>query len=212
METETTSELSIVISEKFQTQDAAFLRARIGEHLTVGEPRFLFRKSADPSLTSILQILGDAAAWLPLRISATVFLSTIAKRAADATWDSLAALLKSKEVKPLSDVTNSLATVSNMVDGNVEVLIGLNIPDDHSGTAMLIETNSTVEVAYMLAQFVVHADQLAKAMQLEIEKGDVPLGPAKIQLQDDGSLLVKWRSQSDLKNHEVVINPKGSQQ
>lgn len=201
-------ELNLVMSEKFGTSDAAIIRARIAEHLRVGEPQFLLRKSADATLTSIIQVLGDAAAWLPLPVPATIFLSTIAKRAGDATWNHFAVLCNKKEIKPLADVAFTLASVSKMVDGKVEIVVGLDIPDDHFGTAMSIGSNNPEEIALKLSHFVVHANQLSKTMQSEVDKGHAPLGPAVIELQEDGSLSVKWRARSDSQVHEVVVHVK----
>ena len=103
------SELNLVLSEKFDTDDAEAILAELSEHLKVGEHRFLLRKSADPTLVSVVQLLGDVAAWLPLSAAATVYFSALAKRAADATWTGLASLFNAYEAKPLVDVATTLA-------------------------------------------------------------------------------------------------------
>ena len=60
-------------------------------------------------------------------------------------------------------------------------------------------------VAYKLAVFVIHAEELSQMMQAEIAAGRTPIGRATVEVQDDGSLLVKWRSQPDFKKHERRI-------
>ena len=194
------SELELVLSEKF---DAETIQAELSEHLKVSEPKFLFFKAVDPP--SVLKLLGDALSWLPLKAAAAVYLSALAKRAADATWDGLASLFNSNEVKPLADVAKTLATAADSVDGKVTIVVGLNIPDDHFGTAISIKPGDPEEMVRVLASFIVHVEQISKAMRAEIETGRTPLGAAIIELQDDGSLLVSWVAQADFSRHELRI-------
>ena len=195
------SELELVLSEKF---DAETIQAELSEYLKVSEPKLMLLRSADPP--SILNLLGDPLAWLPLKAAAAVYLSTLAKRAGDATWEGLASLLKSNKVKPVADVAKTLATAANSVDGKVTMTVGLNIPDDHFGTAISIKPGPPEEVTrILLASFVVHVEQIEEAMRAEIEAGRTPLGGAKIELQDDGSLLVSWVAQADSSCYELRI-------
>ncbi len=194
------SELKLVLSKKF---DAEAIRAQLSEYLKVSEPRLILFKAVDPP--AILKLLGDAEAWLPLSAPATVYLSVLAKRAADATWNRLASLFNSNEVKPLADVAKTLATAANSVDGEATIVVGLNIPDDHFGTAISIKPGDPEEVARVLASFIVHAEQISKAMRAEVEASRTPLGPAIIKLQDNDSLLVSWVGQADKRCHELRI-------
>ena len=83
--------------------------------------------------------------------------------------------------------------------------MGVNIPDDIYGTVISIKPGDPEEVARVLASFVVHAEQISKAMRAEIEAKLTPLGRAIIELQDDGSLLVSWVAQTDSSRHELRI-------
>ena len=87
------SEMSLVLSEKFTAEDAASIRAELGRRLQVGKPVSLRQRSIDPP--SVIQLLGEAAAWLPLVVAATAFaksfFGTLGKKAADAAWESAAA-------------------------------------------------------------------------------------------------------------------------
>ena len=196
-------ELNLVLSEKFNKDDAEAIQAELSEYLKVGKPSIISRRSADT--TSLVQLLGDVADWLPLKAAAAVYLSAVLKRAGDVTWDRLASRFNSSEVKPLADVATTLATTAEHVDGGVEIVVGLNIPDNHFGTAISIKSSESKEVARVLASFIIHVEKLSKAMQEEIEAGRVPLGPAIIKLQDDGSLLIRWRKQNDLSVHELRL-------
>lgn len=200
----TMSELTLALPEKF---DAKAVRAELSEHLKISEPQVLCFRSADPP--SVIQLLGDHWAWLPISAAAVFFskyLSTLGKRSAEATWDGLASLFNSNEVKPLADVSRALATAADSVDGNVTIVVGLNIPDDHFGTAISIKPGDPEEVGRVLASFIVHVEQISKAMKAEVKAGHTPLGRAHIELQDDGSLLVNWVAQDDdFSRHELKI-------
>ncbi len=199
------TELNLELSERFDKEDAETMRVALSEHLVVGKPSFIFRRSAGTDLASFIQLLGDLAAWLPLSAAATVYLSTLAKHAGDATWNGLRQLLHSKEVKPLADVADTLATIANKIDGEVEIVVGLNIPDEHFGTAISIRVRDPVEISRILATFVVRIPELSKIVQAEVEAGRQPLGRVTVEIQDDSSLLVKWCSQADFKVHEKRI-------
>ena len=198
------SELYLELSEKFR-DEADSIRAGLSKHLKVGQPSIVFRKSADPSLPSYIQLLGDAGAWQVLRAAAVVFLTaavaTLGKLVTTATWDKIASR---NEVKPLADVATTLAKAGARVDGEVEITVGLNIPDDRFGTLIFIESSDPEEVARVLAYFIVHVEQLSKAMQAEVAAGRTPFGPAIIEPQDDERLVVRWKTQ-DGRAHELQI-------
>lgn len=204
------SELNLILSERFDTEDANPVRAALNKHLSLGQPQLYVRRSAEPALISFIQLVGDAADWLPLKAAAAVYFSTLAKRAGDATWDGIASLFKRKEVMPLADVATTLATAANKADRETEIFVGLDVPDVFFGTVVRITDGDPEAVAYKLAAFVIHAEELSKMMQAEITAGRMPIGQANVEVQDDGSLLVKWRSQPDFKEHErrIGIDPK----
>ena len=112
------SGLTLTLTDNF---DAETIRGELSKHLTVDEPKFVYLRAADPP--SVLQLLGDALSWSPLIAAATavvtVYLSTLAKRAANDTWDGLKSLLKSNEAKPLADVAKTLEVAANSVTGEI---------------------------------------------------------------------------------------------
>jgi hypothetical protein len=112
--------------------------------------------------------------------------------AAHATRDGLAALFKKQEVKPLAEVATALADAREASSGHVEIVIGLDIPDSHFGTALHTTQDSAEEIALSLAVFVTRADELSTIMKAEIEAGRRPVGRAVISLENDGGLTVRW--------------------
>ena len=198
------SGLTLTLTEDF---DAETIRTELNKHLNVDEPEFHFFKTADPP--SVLQLLGDVLSWSPLTAAATtvatVYLSTLAKRAANDTWDGLKSLLKTKEAKPLADVSKALEIAANSVTGERRISVGLSIPGDDFGTMLFITPSASEDIARQLAFFVVHAEQISKCMQAEIADGRTPLRGATIELHDDGSLLIRWICQTDSSRRELRI-------
>ena len=194
--------LKLVLTASF-FRNAETIRAGLSEHLEVDKPYVLLQASADPP--SVLELIGDALSWLPLKAAATVYLATLAKRAGEATWDRLTSLRENNEVKPFTDVVKTLRKTADSVNGKVTILFGLNIPNDDFGTAMPVELDDPEEAARRLASFIAHVEQIAKAMQAEVDAGRAPLGRAIIEPQDDGSLLVRWLARADDSYHELRI-------
>ena len=141
--------LELKMTEKF---DGQTIRTDLGKHLEVDEPKFMSLHTTDPP--SILQILGDVASWFPLIAPATVYLSTLAKRAGNATWDRLASLFENNEVRPLADVVKTLRKAADNVDGKVVIFVGLNIPDSRFGTAIPIKPDDPEEKTTLEAGFI----------------------------------------------------------
>ena len=187
--------LNLVVSGRFSTQDADTLRAELREHLAVGEPQTLLRRSADPILPSIIEIIGDG--WLPLKAAAIAYLSRLAIHAGDTTWNALRSRFKREETKPLAGVANALATTANKVEGKVVIVLGLNIPDDAFGTCISTEVREPEEIARQLAALIVRSENVSKVMHAEIDAGRRPIGRARIEVQDDDSLVIRWKRKTD---------------
>lgn len=200
------SELNLEVSERFTERDANSIRTALSQHLQVSKPVFLFRRSIDPLSTILL--LGAVAAWQilvkPAADFRTAYAKQLGKRAADRTADKWR-WFKNKDVKPLADTATALVDAAGRVGGEVRIGAGLNIPDDHFGTVIWMESRDPVEVARMLSAFIVRAEKIAHIMQTEIDRGREPFGPAIIELQEDGSVTIRWKSASDFKACEEHV-------
>ena len=186
----------------FRTGDVESIHFELNEYFVVDKPVPRIHKSVD--LIEIIIMLGTAAEWLGLREAVKVYFTTLAKHAADATWNKLASLKETKEVKPLVDVASTLTTAAVRVDEKVIIIIGINTPDNNFGTQLSIQPTDVEGVIHDLASFIVHVEELSAAMQREIEAGREPLGAANIEIQDDGSLLIKW-IERNMKEHLLRI-------
>ena len=195
------------LTDKFaRSGDVESIHSELNRYFVVDEPQpqVLFRMSVDP--IEYIRLVGEAIGWLlPLKAAVTVYFSVLAKHAADATWKKTASFKQNKEMKPLVDVASTLVSAVQRVDGKAIIIIGINIPDNNTGTELSIQPTNVEGVIHDLASFIVHVEELSAAMQREIEAGREPLGPANVKLQDDGSLLVKWTGRNDSKEHVLRI-------
>ncbi len=188
------SELSLTLSEKFTDEDATALRAAISGHFHVSSPvQRVYRRSFDPPST--IQLLGAAIAWKvlikPAAAFAESFAKTLGKRAGNAVSDTVSGW-KKKDIKPLADVATAFVTAADGVGGKVTISVGLDIPDDYFGTVISTDSRDPVEVARVLAAFVVHAQEIADIVQAEIERGHEPLGGFNVGLEHAGTVKIQW--------------------
>ena len=201
------SELILELTEKFTEADAPVLRAALNRHLRVREPVRQYRFSIDPP--SVIQLLGAVAAWQVLVKPAAEFTKSffgaLGKRAADAAWDGAVEWKRNKDLRPLADVATALVAAADRVGGKVTISVGLDIPDDHFGTVISTESRDALEVARVLSAFVVRAEKISDAVRAEIERGYGPVGPFFMELEQDGSVTIRWHAACDSKTHERHI-------
>jgi hypothetical protein len=176
------SRLELTVTEGIDRQRAEKLASELRGHLKVADHCRFVRRFFEPPAAAIpqyIQLIGDVAPWLVLLPAAKWFLKpyleTLGSIAAHATRDGLAALLKKKEAKPLADVATALANAREGSSGHVEIVVGLDIPDPHFGTALRITANSPEEIAHALAVFVTRASELSTMMKAEIAAGRAPM-------------------------------------
>jgi len=193
--------MNLALTDRFRHEDAQVLQTELHEHLDVGEPDYISLKSAEPP--SFIQLLGSVLTWGPLVVGAKAYVSALAKRAADATWDGLESWWRNEEAKPLIDVARALVKTADTVSGEVTLRIGLDIPDVHFGTALSIKSKTPEDVAHAIAMFAARANELSRAMRREVDAGRTPLGPATIEMKEDGSLVVRWVTRTDFAQREL---------
>ena len=199
------SSLTLTMTKDF---DAEIMRTELSKHLNIDEPEVLQLRTADPP--AVLQLLGDALSWSPLKVAATTvvtaYLLTLAKTSCQRYmgWTENH-FSRAKKRSHLPTWQKTLEIAANSVTGERRITVGLSIPDDYFGTVLYIRPSASEEIVRQLAFFVVHAEQISKSMQAEIAAGYTPLGGATIELHDDGSLLISWVRQADSSRHELKI-------
>ncbi len=173
-------QLELTVTEGIEIQQAQRLATELRRHFEVDGPQPYFsqgRPVHNPPIHSAdWSCCGLAAVALSAKWFLKPYLETLGPIAADATRDALAALFKKKEVKPLADVATALADAREASSGRVEIVVGLDIPDPHFGTALRITKDTAEEITYELAVFVTHADELSVTMKAEVEGGRAPTG------------------------------------
>ena len=159
--------MHLELTEKFfRTGDVESIHSELNKYFVVDKPLPRIHKSVD--LIELIIMLGAAAEWLGLREAVKAYLATLTKHAADTTWNKLASLKETIEVKPLVDVASTLTMAAKRVDGKVKIYIGINIPDNNFGTELTIQPTNVEGVIHDLASFIVHVEELSAAMQREI--------------------------------------------
>lgn len=163
-----------------------------------------------PDAPSFIQLLGQAIEWLdPLKVASTVFLSQLAKEAASDLWENkkrIAVFLKDAAVKPLQVVAASIAKVlTKSGQQRTNFSIGLSLPEDYFGTAVNLENEHEDEIAWIVSNFVVRADKIETAIREEMAGQNKPLGRVQLTIQPNGSFLLQWVDDDEMRIHERTI-------
>ena len=185
------------------SEETREIQTDLKKYLNVVELRYFGYRSADSS--SIIKLIGEALEWAPIAVAATVYLSTIAKHAADATWDKARSMIQHNKVGPLAQIANTLSIAATKVNPNAQIVVGISFPDDNIAVELTINSGTTEEIILDLSVFVLQSEKLSKLLQIEIQKGNMPIGSAVAEIQCNGSLLVKWTRASDLRKQELII-------
>lgn len=102
------------------------------------------------------------------------------------------------------DVAEVLETEAEKSGGNVDIYIGLNIPDDVWGTTIHIKSGNINEIASGLALFASNADKIERAVKSAVESGEGP-DWARIGVKEDGGLIVEWGRIMDGERRELTV-------
>jgi hypothetical protein len=168
-------------------------------------PSFRTVPSAQPSF---VQVLANAALWTLLLVPATRFLAQIGKRAADDVWDhkkEMSEALKEAAVLPLKRLAGAINACRAASIRKPDVVVGIPLPEDYFGTAIRFKPQSPEEIAWAVANLVVKAPDVERVIRAEMLGKRPPLGPVQIELQPDGSLIIKWMDRIEMKIHETRV-------
>lgn len=202
------SELKLILTEGFFRDNLAReLHEDLNACLSVGNPKEYLRRSVDPS--QAITLIGDVVEWLPLKEAATTYLNRLAECAADLTMGALGVglykLYKLKKVEPLANFAKALKKASIKVNGEVEICIGLPIPDDFFGTTLKIKEDDLEDILYFLAIFIFNVEDISEILQKEFEDKGMPFGSGIIKFESKKYFIVSWCSKRDYKKHEKRI-------
>lgn len=203
--------LLLRLSEGLGTATAAKLDSVLRNHFEVGKSDFYVRCSAD-ELPQVIHLLGSWQVWVAgLGAVAAGFLAKIGQRSADSLWDVVRDALRRPEAKPLSDISSALADVRTGSGKRPTICIGLDIPNDHFGTCVVIDKDQGdgEKIALSIARFVAHAEKISDVMKQEIANGREPVSIAVAAPLEGGGFKIKWatwaKDQQDFVEHEREI-------
>ena len=145
---------------------------------------------------------------LPFKAAATVFLSQLAKRAADEAWDrrrEIVQALRTASVTPLRRLVAAIDQARRASDREPQIIVGLPVPDPYFGTAIHFRPEDEADIAWFVANFVVKAEAIDQTVRDEIGEDLEPMGNVQLHLRDDGSFTVRWLDREDRAWRERLI-------
>ncbi len=173
----------------------------------------LFR--AVNEMSSFITVATELISWkLLLGTPLAVFISEIAKNAADDLYKNkkeIWAALKNKAAQPVAVVARCLTGLARSSTQDTRLLLVLLLPDDHLEAVLRVDVASEEEVAYTLAIFVHKVEAVCRVLKEELLAKDESVGESRpvrrvyLELLRDGSLKMKWPSDADHKQHELII-------
>lgn len=147
---------------------------------------------------SFVTVLSDILSWQTmLAVPATVFISQLAKNAADDVYKNkkkIAEVLSQTAVKPLRRISAALRKAAGSSSRNFVVQIGLPLPDDFRGTTLVLGGESEEQVAVELAFFVLNVEAIQGAVKDQVLAGGV-FGGVVVERTEGGSYVLKWCGQ-----------------
>lgn len=193
--------LRLYTSERITSEDAELIHTALRRSADVEAPQLIVRKADIGTIPQIIQIVGDLAAWLPLASAATVYLNTIAKHLADATWNSMSSKTKIAPNDPIEEITAALAHASKSHAIAPKIVLSLSFSGHHSKASLVLPNSDTLEMARNISRFIVHMEHINELMEIKINSEKDQFGDAIIELHADGSVILSWRTE-DWKKHE----------
>ena len=157
------------------------LKSEAAPLVQIEDVREVVLLSADPP--SFIKILAEAMDWsLPLKAAVGIFLSQLAKNAAEDLWKNkvnVAKALASTAASPIRKLVGAFMKVSGFSAKPLTLAIGIPLPDDRFGAAVTLPVNSTEDLAVTLAIFVYHAQEIEHSLQKQFSAGKKSLDPSR---------------------------------
>lgn len=145
---------------------------------------------------SFVTVLSDVLSWQTmLAVPATVFISQLAKNAADDIYKikkKVAEALSQSATKPLKQISAALRKAAASPSRNAVIRIGLPLSDDFLGTSMVLEVQSEVQVAVENAFFVSNVEAIQSAVKTQVLAGGKPFGGVIVERSEEGAYILKW--------------------
>ena len=201
------SELTLILSERFTDDDTTRVHTELRRHVRVGELQRLMLRAFDPP--SVIELVGLAAAWKvlvkPAEAFVNAYVGTLAKKAAEARWNSAQQTRKDEEIKPLVNVVTTLLEAADRVGGEVRIGMGLKIPGDDYGVEIWMHSREPSKVVSCLASFLVRVDKISHTAERALQRGHKPVGPFLVKITETGNVTISWMDASNLKTYEEHI-------
>lgn len=192
----------ITVTGDLSSEDDGGFLAQVRSVLPVRSVSLEVYRSAEP--VSAASVIADVLTWTTvLKASAIVFFSQLAKNAADEVWEKreeLMRVLRTSTGRPLLALAQAFAAINKM---NTKGSVGLPYPEAFWGTVLPIRSTNEVEAAWLLANFILNAEELRAEVKKLLRSGARPATGFSIVVSADGEVSLTWQEMDGEKTHRL---------
>jgi hypothetical protein len=200
------AEFEIVMTERFNSEAANAIAAKLRRHILVGEPQFYFRKALG-EFPQFIQLIGDQTIWkTAFGVAATAFLGRLGYRLADITWDKISNLGAAKSIQPLVETARVFAEANRQIDTPVTLALGINIVSRYTPAFVYIQSDNPRDIAFAIAICVTQIDAIIEALEADSQAKAI-IGDPIAEVTDNGEIRLKWLTHANngWQRRETVI-------
>jgi hypothetical protein len=158
-------------------------------------------------LISAAHIVADVLTWTNvLKAAAGVFLSQLAKNAADEVWTKKEDLLKAlgtTVARPLRTLARAFSAI-NQRAMHTDARVVFPYPDPIQGTVFPVRSTNELETAWLLANFVMNAENLQAEVRTLLESGAQPMTGFFVDVSVEGEVSLWWFEVDGKKTRKVA--------
>lgn len=198
----------VYVSRDLSSEDEGGFLAQVRLVMPVRNVGGLGFRTGEP--TSAAHVVADVLTWTSiLKVAAGLFLSQLAKNAADEVWEKKEALLKAlgaEAARPLRLLARAFSAI-NQRTLRTDARVGFPYPDPLLGTVLPIRSANELEAAWLLANFVMNADNLKSEVKSALESGAQPITGFFVDVSSEGVISLFWLEVDGKKIRSIGSGP-----
>jgi hypothetical protein len=183
----------VYVSRDLSSEDEGGFLAQVRLVMPVRNVGGLGFRAGEP--TSAAHVVADVLTWTSiLKVAAGLFLSQLAKNAADEVWEKKGDILKvlgTEAARPLRLLAKAFSAI-NQRALRTDARIGFPYPDPLQGTVLPIRSANELEAAWLLANFVMNVDNLKSEVKKALESGARPITGFFVDVSTEGAISLFW--------------------
>jgi len=187
--------------------DQSGISSLLAQHFAVKRGGIFFVRAAvgPTELPPLIQLVGTVAAFAPLSVAATAFLTRLSEKAADASWKAIERLFsrRHKDEAAIADLASSIVKARNQMGDVGSVFFGLNFPHSHGGTVVIVSSGDARTITEAVVGFVARAEDISRVVEAEVAAGTKPSGHVRVEIDRGRVTEIHWIDQ----NFTVQVRP-----